>query len=73
MNNDWADSTDNPMHNGLSDFGKQVVREMNRLGVLIDIAHVSDKMFYDALAVSQTPIITSPTVPVVPSPTLPGT
>jgi membrane dipeptidase len=60
VNNDWADSsTDNPMHNGLSDFGKQVVREMNRVGVMVDIAHVSDKTFYDALAVSQAPIITS--------------
>ena len=55
-NDEWADSsTDKPTHNGLTDFGKDVVREMNRLGVIVDISHVSDKTFYDALAVSKAP------------------
>ena len=59
-NDEWADSsTDKPAHNGLTDFGKQVVREMNRLGVIVDISHVSDKTFYDALAVSEAPMIAS--------------
>ena len=59
-NDEWADSsTDKPAHNGLTDFGKDVVREMNRQGILIDISHVSDKTFYDALEVSKTPLIAS--------------
>src|SRR5437879_1846187 len=59
-NDEWADSsTDTAVHNGLTDFGKGVVREMNRLGMIVDISHVSDKTFYDALAVSQAPLIAS--------------
>jgi membrane dipeptidase len=60
VNTDWADSsTDHPAHNGLTDFGKQVVREMNREGIMVDISHASDKTFYDALAVSQSALIAS--------------
>ena len=59
-NDEWADSsTDKPVHNGLTDFGKNVVREMNRLGVIVDISHVSDKTFYDALEVSKAPLFAS--------------
>src|ERR1700676_557817 len=59
-NDEWADSsTDKAVHNGLSDFGRDVVREMNRLGVMVDISHVSDKTFYDALEVSKAPLIAS--------------
>ena len=59
-NDEWADSsTDKPVHNGLTDFGKDVVREMNRLGIIVDISHVSDKTFYDALAVSKAPLFAS--------------
>src|ERR1700719_257160 len=57
-NNNWADSsTDKPQHNGLTDFGKQVVREMNRIGMIVGISHVSDKTFYDAVAVSTKPVL----------------
>ena len=59
-NDEWADSsTDKPVHNGLTGFGKEVVREMNRLGVIVDISHVSDKTFYDALEVSKAPLFAS--------------
>ena len=59
-NDEWADSsTEKPVHNGLTDFGKDVVREMNRLGVIVDISHVSDKTFYDALEVSKAPLFAS--------------
>jgi len=59
-NDEWADSsTDKPAHNGLTDFGKDVVLEMNKLGVIVDISHVSDKTFYDALAVSKAPMFAS--------------
>src|SRR6266403_407393 len=55
-NDEWADSsTDKAVHNGLTDFGKDVVREMNRLGMIVDISHVSDKTFYDVLEVSKAP------------------
>jgi membrane dipeptidase len=63
--NNWADSqgdvddTTVPKHNGLTPFGKDVVREMNRLGMMVDISHVADKTFYDALETSTAPIIAS--------------
>src|SRR5882757_2317799 len=59
-NDEWADSsTDKAVQIGLTDFGKDVVREMNRLGVIVDISHVSDKTFYDALEVSKAPLFAS--------------
>ena len=59
-NNTWADSsTDTPAHNGLTDFGKDVVRELNRLGVMVDISHVADKTFADVLEITTVPVIAS--------------
>ncbi len=61
-NNDICDSStdeNGPEHNGLSDFGQQVVQEMNRLGMVIDVSHMSDKSFYDVLEVSKAPVMAS--------------
>ncbi len=55
----WAGSSGDDDNRPLSDFGRQVVRELNRLGVLVDISHVSDQTFWDALAVSEAPMIAS--------------
>lgn len=58
--NNWADACcDVAKHNGLSEFGKEVVREMNRIGMLIDVSHVSDKTMSDVLDISTAPIIAS--------------
>ena len=63
--NDWADSSGDlknksvQHHNGLTDLGKQVIQEMNRLGMIVDISHVADKTFWDVLALSKAPIFAS--------------
>jgi membrane dipeptidase len=60
VNTGWADSSgDKPAHDGLTPFGKQVIAEMNKLGMMVDISHVADKTFYDVLAISQAPVIAS--------------
>jgi membrane dipeptidase len=60
VSHDWADAhNDMPKNNGLSVFGKEVVREMNRLGMLVDISHVSEKVMNDVLDLSTAPIIAS--------------
>jgi membrane dipeptidase len=59
-NNDLADSatdTNGAEHDGISDFGSQVVNEMNRLGIMVDVSHGSDSVFYDAIKLSKAPII----------------
>jgi membrane dipeptidase len=63
--NEWADSSGDindvkvQHHNGLTDFGRQVVREMNRLGMMVDVSHVADKTFWDTIANTKAPVIAS--------------
>ncbi|MBI4481469.1 MAG: membrane dipeptidase [Acidobacteria bacterium] len=58
--NHWADSSgDKRVHGGLTEFGRQVVREMNRIGMIVDISHVSDETFYEVLRVTKQPVIAS--------------
>ncbi|MCB2221582.1 MAG: dipeptidase [Bacteroidetes bacterium] len=59
-NNHICDSsTDSTEYNGLSSFGEEVVAEMNRLGIMVDVSHISDSSFYDVINVSKTPVIAS--------------
>lgn len=58
--NNWADSSgDRAVHGGLSPFGREVVAEMNRLAMLVDVSHVADKTFYDVLETTQAPVVAS--------------
>jgi membrane dipeptidase len=62
FHHDWADSAGmgedwEPLHGGLTDFGREVIREMNRLGVMADVSHVSDDTFWDVLEVSDAPVV----------------
>jgi membrane dipeptidase len=64
FNTNWADSSGTgrpvpPLHHGLSPFGRAVVAEMNRLGMMVDVTHVADKTFYDAIAATKAPVILS--------------
>src|SRR5262249_36997446 len=60
LNNNWADSsTDKPAHNGLTALGKEVSRELNRLGMMVDVSHVADKTFYDVLETTTAPVMAS--------------
>lgn len=61
-NNDICDSSTDPSgpeHNGLSDFGKEVVKEMNNIGMMVDVSHISDQAFYDVIKLSAVPVIAS--------------
>jgi len=63
--NDWADSEGDinnssvNHHNGLTDFGREVIREMNRIGMMVDISHVADKTFFDVITTTHAPVIAS--------------
>ena len=58
--NEWADSSgDKPLHHGLTEFGREVIREMNRIGMMVDVSHVSDETFWDVLEASSAPVIAS--------------
>ncbi len=60
VSHDWADSSaDEPRWGGLNDLGREVVREMNRLGMIVDVSHVSDSTFFDVLEVTEDPVIAS--------------